>query len=158
MQSTLFFVLSGSFSWSSCARSFCPSTSLYLQVNCQRNRISWEYRSFIRCSVSSLVHQCIDVSYLFTPSCDFCGYCLTRHIFRILRCALQKNVFYLSGHIKAQVFSIWDSLFFELNGSGLGLWTFCPFLHLAITGIERSKKSLKNWWGKWPGSSCSNVG
>ena len=66
------------------------------------------------------------------------------HIFRILRCALQKNVFYLSGHIKAQVFSIWDSLFFELNGSGLGLWTFCPFLRLAITAIERSKKSLKN--------------
>ena len=144
MQSTLFFVLSGSFSWSSCARSFCPSTSLYLQVNCQRNCISCEYCNLIRCSVSSLVHHCIDVSYLFTPSCDFCGYCLTMHIFGILRWALQKNVFYLSGHIKAQVFSIWDSLFFELNGSGLGLWTFCPFLHLAITEIERSKKSLKN--------------
>ena len=143
MQSTLFFVLSGSFSWSSCARSFCPSTSLYLQVNCQRNCISWECRSFIRCSVSSLVHQCIVVSGLFTPSCDFCGYCLTMHIFRILRCALQKNVFYLSGHIKAQVFSIWDLLFFELglNGSELGLWTFCPFLNLAITGIEKSWKN-----------------
>ena len=143
MQSTLFFVLSGSFSWSSCARSFCPSTSLYLQVNCQRNCISWEYCNFIRCSVSSLVHHCIDVSYLFTPSCDFCGYCLTMHIFRILPCALQKNVFYLSGHIKAQVFSIWDLFFFELelNGSELGLWTFCPFLNLAITGIEKSWKN-----------------
>ena len=143
MQSTLFFVLSGSFSWSSCARSFCPSTSLYLQVNCQRNCISWEYHSFIRCSVSSLVHQCIVVSGLFTPSCDFCGYCLTTHIFCILHCALQKNVFYLAGHIKAQVFSIWDLLFFELglNGSELGLWTFCPFLNLAITGIEKSWKN-----------------
>ena len=62
------------------------------------------------------------------------------HIFRILPCALQKNVFYLSGHIKAQVFSIWDLFFFELelNGSELGLWTFCPFLNLAITGIEKS--------------------
>ena len=140
MQSTLFFVLSGSFSWSSCARSFCPSTSLYLQVNCQRNCISCEYCNLIRCSVSSLVHHCIDVSYLFTPSCDFCGYCLTTHIFCILHCALQKNVFYLAGHIKAQVFSIWDLLFFELglNGSELGLWTFCPFLNLAITGIEKS--------------------
>ena len=143
MQSTLFFVLSGSFSGSSCARSFCPSTSLYLQVNCQRNCISWEYHSFIRCSVSSLVHQCIVVSGLFTPSCDFCGYCLTTHIFCILHCALQKNVFYLAGHIKAQVFSIWDLLFFELglNGSELGLWTFCPFLNLAITGIEKSWKN-----------------
>ena len=143
MQSTLFFVLSGSFSWSSCARSFCPSTSLYLQVNCQRNCISWECRSFIRCSVSSLVHQCIVVSGLFTPSCDFCGYCLTTHIFCILHCALQKNVFYLAGHIKAQVFSIWDLLFFELglNGSELGLWTFCPFLNLATTGIEKSWKN-----------------
>ena len=43
-------------------------------------------------------------------SCDFCGcscgYCLTMHISFSLRCALQKNIFYLSGHIKAQAFSI----------------------------------------------------
>lgn len=145
MQSTLFFVLSGSFSWSSCARSFCPSTSLYLQVNCQRNCISWEYRSFIRCSVSSLVHQCIDVSYLFTPSCDFCGYCLTTNIFRILCCGLQKNVFYLSGHIKAQVFSIWDLLFFELGLIGLD-WDFGLFVHFWIwpsLGLKGVKKILK---------------
>ena len=144
MQSTLFFVLSGSFSWSSCARSFCPSTSLYLQLNCQRNCISWAYRSFIRCSVSSLVHQCIVVSGLFTPSCDFCGYYLTTHIFRILRCALQKNVFYLAGHIKAQVivgtycFLNWDSM--VLN------WDFGLFVHFWIwpsLGLKRVEKILK---------------
>ena len=40
-----------------------------------------------------------------------------------LRCALQKNIFYLSGHIKAQAFSMYELLFFELglSGSGVGL-------------------------------------
>ena len=63
-------------------------------------------------------------------SCDFCGCscgrCLTTHISFSLRCSLQKNIFYLSGHIKDKAFSISDLLFSELrlNGSGLGL-TIC---------------------------------
>ena len=67
-------------------------------------------------------------------SCDFCGCCLTKHVSFSLRCALQKNIFYLSGHIKAKAFSIHDLLFFELglNSCGLGLMILelterCPF-------------------------------
>ena len=48
------------------------------------------------------------------------------HISFSLSCCLQKNIFYLSGHIKAQASSIiGDLLCFELglmiNGSGVGL-------------------------------------
>ena len=45
-------------------------------------------------------------------SCDFCGCCLAMHISFSLHCALQMNIFYLSGHKGPSIFNFGLIVFF----------------------------------------------
>ena len=85
---------------------------------------SWHAFRRMQISIDQSIWECFC---RISCSCDFFGFscvcCLTTHISFRFHCGLQKNIFYLSGHIRGQAFSILDLLFFEmwLDDSVVGL-------------------------------------
>lgn len=81
--SHLFEFFSGSYFWSTCARSFCSSTSSHLSYKAKRNYLPWERRWFIKFFVSRtiLLVQCsIFKREKFRNVFKCCSYCLMAQV------------------------------------------------------------------------------